>query len=265
VAHKYFARDDAPFGAEIWDKLDRAMIQAAKSQLVGRKLLEVEGPFGFGLKCVSLRDEETLEGLITSEVLPVPLIQEIFTLGLRDLATYEREPISLNASPVANAALEVARKEDRLVFYGAEDIPGLLTVEGAHHVDLSPWDEVGSPANDIINAVTRLDEAGFHGPYALALAPQLYNQLYHIYPNSGRSQLEHIKNIVTDGVYKAPVLEAGGVLVATSRLYASIVIGQDMSVGFIGPVGAEMELFVAESLAPRIRRPNAICVLGGAG
>lgn len=261
MPHKYFARDDAPFGDEVWERLDHAMIQAAKSQLVGRRLLDVEGPYGFGLKTVPLRDRELEEGLIMSRVLPVPLIQQSFALSLRDLASYARDPIHLNLKPVADAALEIARLEDQLVFYGTEQVPGLMTVSGAHHVGLSAWEEVGAAANDIIRAVTELDAAGYHGPYALALAPWRYNQLHHLYPNSGRSQLDHVKTIVTDGVYKAPNLEDGGVLVATGRFHASIVIGQDMSVGFVGPAGVEMEFFVAESLVPLIRRPSAICVL----
>jgi uncharacterized linocin/CFP29 family protein len=67
--------------------------------------------------------------------------------------------------------------------------------------------------------------------------------------------------LVTDGIYKAPVLEDGGVLLATGRQYASIVMGQDMTIGFIGPEGDRIAFTISESLVPRIRRPSAICVL----
>jgi hypothetical protein len=36
-----------------------------------------------------------------------------------------------------------------------------------------------------------------------------------------------------------------------------------MSIGFIGPVGAEYEFSISESLALRVRHPGAICVLQG--
>ena len=108
MANKYLAREDAPFDAEIWDVLDAAMKQAAKNQLVGRRLLDVQGPFGLGLKSVPLGDAESESGLIASQVLPVLFIQESFTLGTRDVANYEREGIALDTCPVSDAARECA-------------------------------------------------------------------------------------------------------------------------------------------------------------
>ncbi len=261
MANKYLAREDAPFGADTWKILDEAMAQAAKSQMAGRRLLSIEGPFGLGLKAVPLQDEETASGLITSQVLPVHLIQKAFTLGARDMAGYERDTVAFNTTPVAEAAIACARMEDDLIFNGAPGIEGLLTADGANEQALSAWDEVGMAAQDLIQAVTTLDDAGFHGPYTLALAPRRYNQLYRLYPRGRQTEMEHLAAIVTDGFVKAPVLEDGGVLLATGRQYASIVLGQDMTVGFIGPAGDRVEFTVSESLTLRIRRPNAICVL----
>jgi len=67
--------------------------------------------------------------------------------------------------------------------------------------------------------------------------------------------------MVTGGVFKAPILESGGVLLASGRQFASIVLGQDMTIGFIGPAGGEVEFSISESLALRIRQPQALCVL----
>jgi uncharacterized linocin/CFP29 family protein len=261
MANKYLAREDAPFGAETWKVLDAAMMEAAKSQLVGRRLLHIEGPFGLGLKIVPLQDVEIEPGLIVSEFLPVLLIQKTFALSVRELASYEREGIALDTSAVREAAIESARLEDGLVFNGTPPLPGLLTVEGSNELKLSPWDEVGAAAEDIIKAVTTLDEAGFHGPYCLALAPSRYNLLFRRYPRGNFSEMEHVKAMVMEGVFKAPILESGGVLLASGRQFASIVLGQDMTIGFIGPTGEEIEFSISESLAPLIRQPQAICVL----
>jgi uncharacterized linocin/CFP29 family protein len=261
MANKYLAREDAPFGPETWEVLDATMKEAAKSQLVGRRLLHIEGPFGLGLKVVPLQDAEVEPGLVASEVLPVMLIQKAFTLGVRDLASYEREGITLDTSAVAEASIECARLEDDLIFNGKSHMPGLLTAEGSNGMKLSAWDEVGTAANDIIQAATTLDNAGFHGPYCLALAPERYNLLFRLYPRGPSSEMEHVKKMVTDGVFKAPILEGGGVLLASGRQFASIVLGQDMTVGFIGPTGEEIEFSISESLALRVRQPQAICVL----
>ena len=261
MANKYLARDDAPFASEIWDQLDTAMKDAAKSTLVGRRLLDVEGPFGLGLKAVPLQDFEDESGFITSTVLPVVLIQKFFRLNTRDLAAYEREGVALDTCPVTEAALDISRREDRLVFNGGPQVPGLLSVEGSNDMNLLSWDEIGAAANDIIQAITRLDDAGFHGPYSLALAPERYNLLFRLYPQGRRSELDHLQTMVTDGIYKTPALDGGGILLASSANCASLVLGQDMNVGYVGPMADKQELTISESLTLRIRQPRAICVL----
>ena len=45
MANKYQAREDAPFGDEIWDKLDDVVLSAAKGQLSARRILDIEGPY----------------------------------------------------------------------------------------------------------------------------------------------------------------------------------------------------------------------------
>jgi uncharacterized linocin/CFP29 family protein len=261
MTNKYLAREDAPFGSEIWGKLDTAMVQAVKQQLSGRRLLEIEGPFGFGLKSIPLADVQSDDGLKFSQTQPLVWIQRDFELGTRDLANYEREKISLNVTPVMEAARACAELEDKLIFEGTDDAPGLLTADGTQSLALSAWDEVGAAGSDLIKAITMLDDAGYHGPYTLALAPKNYNLLLRLYERGNRSELEHIKMMVTDGIVKAPVLESGGVLMASGRQYASIVLGQDLSLGFIGPAGDKVEFFLTESVALRVRVPEAICVL----
>jgi uncharacterized linocin/CFP29 family protein len=261
MANKYLAREDAPFGSDTWEMLDATMVETAKSELVGRRLLHIEGPFGMGLKVVPLGDVKSESGLGVSTFLPVLMVQRAFTLNMRDLASHERNGMGLDVAPVAEAALKAARVEDNLIFNGAEGTPGLLTVEDSNAVKLSSWDEVGAAADDIIKALTMLDSAGFHGPYSLALAPARYNMLFRRYPRGNFSEMEHLKTMVTEGIYKAPILESGGVLIASGRQYASIVLGQDMAIGFVGPAGEDVEFSIFESLAPRIRQPQSICVL----
>jgi uncharacterized linocin/CFP29 family protein len=263
MANKYQAREDAPFGSDVWEMLDGTMKEVAKSRLVGRRILDTEGPYGLGLKAVPLPDKETESGLIVSQVLPVLLLQKPFELGTRDIASYERDGLGLDTNPVAEAALACATLEDDLIFRGTAGMPGLLTAEGSSRMTLSSWDEVGMAADDIIQAITQLDSAGFHGHYALALTPARYNRLFRLYKQGKQSELEHIQTMVTEGIFKAPTLESGGVLLATNVRCASIVLGQDMNIGFIGPAGDKQEFSISESLAVRIRQPKAICILEG--
>ena len=290
MASKYLGREEAPVSPALWKRLDEVAIEAAKSQLAGRRLLHVEGPYGLGLKAIPLDDmivspgwEQSAEGsdededlmadefdemgpeIVASPVIPLALIRHAFVLGARDLAAFERDGVSLDMAPVAEAAIACARVEDELVFQGSVDldVSGLLNAEESHSIKLSAWDKVGHAANDLIKAVTELDGSGFHGPYCLALAPSRYNLLYRMYPQGNSTELAHLQSIVTAGIFKAPVLKEGGLLLASGVQFASIVIGQDLAVGFIGPSDGDLEFSISESLAVRIRQPKAICTLEG--
>ncbi|MBM4429813.1 MAG: bacteriocin [Chloroflexi bacterium] len=295
MANKYLGREDAPLSAALWEKLDTAMIEAAKHQLTGRRLLHIEGPYGLGLKAIPMDDldvgmgweeievepvegkedelpseEDLLEEAYPTEVLvsgiiPVALLRTSFTLGVRDLANYDREGVGLDLSTVAQAASACARAEDDLIFHGSEILgtDGLLDVPGHLTVKLSTWKKAGEAVEDMIAAVTELDHAGFHGPYALALAPARYNLLYRRYGASHHTELDQMESMITEGIFKAPVLKDGGVLLASGRQFASIVLGQDMTIGFIGPSGGDIEFYISESLALRVRQPRSICVLEG--
>jgi uncharacterized linocin/CFP29 family protein len=260
MANKYLTREDAPFDAAVWDILDTAMTETARGQLTGRRLLPLEGPHGLGLKSIPLKDTRTDEELTVSQTLPVVYIEERFNLGMRDLANFEREGLNLDTQPIQDAALACAKREDALIFHGGAGVPGLLNTEDAHEMALSDWSEIGTAAEDIIQAVTILDDAGFHGPYTLALEPQLYNALLRRYPQGNQSELEHLRTMVTDGIVKAPAVD-GGVLLASDKRHASIVMGQDMTIGFIGPAGDEVEFSISESLTVRVRHPQALVIL----
>jgi uncharacterized linocin/CFP29 family protein len=123
------------------------------------------------------------------------------------------------------------------------------------------WDEIGPAGADTIAAITALDREGFHGPYLMALAPELYNKLYLLMPQGFQTELQYLESIVSGKIIKAPGIKSGGVVLAEGKQFASIVIGQDMSVGYIGPQESEFEFKIVESIAPRIRVPSSICVL----
>lgn len=258
----YLMRSDAPFAAEVWQAMDNAMVGSAKSVLTARRILPVEGPYGLGLKSIPLPDEQVEEGRLVSRGLPLSLFTRPFTLSKRDLASFERDPVALNLKHVAEASMSCARAEDNLLFNGSAEAPGLLTAEGANHVSLAAWTKIGAATNDIIGAVTVLDAAGFHGPYALALAPRRYNLLLRRFPDGMTSELEHVKTIAAQGVFKAPALERGGVLLTSAVQFSSIVLGQDMAISFLGPDGEKLEFSVSESLALNLHVPASVCVLG---
>jgi uncharacterized linocin/CFP29 family protein len=260
----FLGRDDAPLSPRLWEILDGTVLGVARGELAGRRLLEIDGPYGLGLKSVPLADEEIEDGVFVSASLPVTVLRRQFALNVRDLAAFEREPSSIDLGPLVEATRAVVRKEDELVFRGSARTPGLMTSERAAGADLSDWTELGAAERDVLEAVSALDEAGMHGPYALALAPRRYNLLLRRFETAAVSELDVVRTIATEGVVKAPALEDGGVLIQAGREFAHIVVGQDLSLGFVGPNEGGLEFFVSESLALRVLVPQAVCTLGEA-
>lgn len=266
-------RNDAPFGGQVWDLIDRTVVDAAKSQLFMRRVVDIEGPFGLGTKSVQKLDRPTDEKsefygatavVMGSDSIRLANIQSTFFISSRDIAAFESSGIAFDASQVANAAIATARQEDIIVLSGSKalDIQGLMNHPGTNAFQLNSWDAVGAAANDIMSAVTQMDKAGFHGPYSLALAPNLYNALFRKYPDTNILEIQHIREFVTAGVEKAAAIRSGGVLINYGTEYVSIVLGQDIMAGFIGPTAGGYDFSVSESVTVRVKEPQAVTVLG---
>jgi uncharacterized linocin/CFP29 family protein len=269
MSDQFLQRKDAPISEKTWGAIDQAVVGAATSQLSGRRLIKTQGPYGLGLKALHSPDapvnEKTASGakMTASRMTPLVMIRSSFTLAARDIAAFEQssQPLDLNA--VAKAAMDCARQEDNLLFYGSKAVglKGLLNAEGSQSAKLKPWTKIGTAADDVLRAVKLLDKAGFYGPYVLALSVDLYNLLFRRYPQGSTTEFEHLKQFVTDGIIKAPTISAGGIVLCTSGPFAQIVLGQDLMTGFIGPCDNEYEFAVSESVTLRLTEPAAICVL----
>jgi uncharacterized linocin/CFP29 family protein len=265
MTNAFLTREAAPIGDGLWELLDKTTLGVARSELAGRRLLEIDGPYGLGLKDVALTDEEVADGIFVGATLPLTYIQRRFALYARDLAAFEQEPSSLDLMPLVAATLDVAHMEDELIFRGTSRTAGLTNAKGTLSVSLSDWTGVGAAQGDFIAAINVLDAAGFHGPYAVALSPARYNLLLRRFETAAVSELDVVGSMATAGVFKASSLEDGGVILQAGKEFAHLVIGQDMSLGFNGPVEGKLEFYVAESLAARIVVPQAVCALKAGG
>jgi len=262
MANRYLMQEDAPISAELWKLLNDVMVDLAKTNLTGRKLLNMIGPLGFGVKQVSLGDVKIDEGVFAPKSLPLYYVHRTFELSMRDIAAFESEKVTLDLTSFRKAVLECLEFEEKLIFHGLADQKGLLNLDEAVQLNMSEWSKIGQAAEDVIEAITKLDESGFHGPYLLALSPDRYNKLMRRYESGNQTELEHVSMMVKK-IYKAPALKNAGVLICDSPFYASLIVGQDLSIGFIGPKDHMLEFSVSESIALLVREPKSVCVLRG--
>lgn len=262
-------RSVAPVDADLWNAIDEAATDAASAMLTARRFLDVEGPYGPGLTSIEVGNDGYCRtvggdeaGAVVSRAVSVPMLRKSFKLSIRRLSAAAEHGQPLNLNPVEDAAEAMARREDEFVYYGNKDfgLEGLLTATGRKTHTAGDWTKVDQALEDVVEAVTRLDEGGFPGPYALALSPKLYNRLFRRYEGSDLLQLEHLKRVCTAGIFKAPI--QGGVLV-DSRV-GPIVLGQDLMAGYIGQDGIHHEFFLSASMVLRLDDPEAVCTLESA-
>jgi uncharacterized linocin/CFP29 family protein len=252
--------------AELLQRIEEAAISAARDIISGRRIIDVEGPYGMGLTTVEVGNDGRCRepgpaeaSAVVSRALSVPMIYRRFTLSKRRIAAFQEMGQALNLKAAEDAAQAVAAREEEFVYQGQSDfhLDGLLTVEGRQNVKAGNWANVDEVLDNVITAVNVLDSKGYRGPYGLALAPELYNNLFRRYPGSDLLQIEHLKRLCTRGIVKAAI--EGCVLVG--RDVGSMVLGQDMQVSYLTSDAAHEHFAISESLVLKIEAPDAICTI----
>jgi uncharacterized linocin/CFP29 family protein len=256
----------APESPELLDKIEEAAVSAARDILSGRRIIDVEGPYGLGLTAVEVGNDDLCRqpgpeeaSAVLSHALSLPMIYRRFSLSRRRIAAFREMGQPLNLKVVEDAAQAVAMREEEFIYHGQPDfhLHGLLTAAGRNTLQGGDWGSVDQVLDNVIAAVNTLDSKGYRGPYGLALAPALYNNLFRRYPGSDLLQIEHLKRLCTRGIVKAQI--EGGVLVAKD--VGSIVLGQDLQIAYLTPDAAHENFAVSESLVLKIEAPDAICTI----
>jgi uncharacterized linocin/CFP29 family protein len=255
--------------AELVQRLQEAAIGAARDIISGRRIIDVQGAYGTGLTTVEVGNDELCRepgpneaGAVVSRALPVPMIFRRFAISRRRIAAWQEMGQPLNLKAAEDAGQAIAVREDEFIYQGHADfhLDGLLTVPGRQTLEAGNWGNVEEVLEDVIAAANMLDDKGYRGPYGLALAPELYNNLFRRYPGSDLLQIEHLKRLCTRGIVKAAI--SGCVLVA--REVGSIVVGQDLQVTHLNSDAAHEQFSASESLVLKIEAPDAICTIAAA-
>lgn len=269
---------DSPLQSKEWEQLDETMIETAKKQLIGRRFLDIYGPLGSGVQSVT-NDifDESLTGNISlrgesSELaqpsrrvnLTIPILYKDFVLYWRDLEQAKTLDIPIDFGSAANAASQSALLEDNLIFNGSDefDLWGLMNVKGRLTHIRSDWMESGNAFSDVVEARNKLLKMGHTGPYALVVSPELYSLLHRVHKGTNVLEIEHIRELVTDGVYQSPVIQGNaGVMVSTGKHNLDLAVAEDFDSSFLGDENMNHYFRIYECVTLRIKRPSAVCTL----
>ena len=264
----YLARETAPFTAEVWEKIDGAVVDTLKRHLVCRRFLRLFGPLGAGVTAVPVdspaKEEELSSGVgrITGrKLVELPQFYEDFSLLWRDIEQSEKNGWPLDLSAAVRAAQKAAKREDDLVLFGSEELgtEGLLNAKGSYRIKRGNWKEGEDAFQDVACGIAHLSSGCYLGRYALILSPDVYLDLQRIQPGINMLELDRIAKLVGGHVYATGAFGANkAVLICAEPQYIDLAVGADFGVGFLELMDLNHHFRILETAALRIKEPNAI-------
>lgn len=266
----YFAREDAPILAELWNEIDETVIQNAKKHMVCRRFLNIYGPLGPGASYVTIDNaqkteefENNIARVTGRKVVELPQLYQDFSILWRDIAEAEKNGWPLDLASAAAAAQKSAKQEDDFILFGNKEMgmEGLFTATGAVVIERGDW-AVGEEAfKDVSRGISYFASHSMLGRYALVLSPDLYLDLQRLQPNVGLLEIDRIKKLLNDRVYHTGPLGLGkAVLVCAEPQYMDLAMGVDLSVGYLETKEFNHYFRLTETVALRIKNPAAIIV-----
>lgn len=266
----YLAREGAPCGDGLWEKIDSAVIDTARKNLIGRRFLSIFGPLGAGAQSIQndkiYKTEETNNGIVKTTgrtFIEIPQLYQDFSLLWRDIENSRQTGYPLELSSVFSASQAIAHKEDNLIFFGDEFIgaEGIMNAEGAGKLPRSDWKTGENAFFDITKALALMGGKSIFGRYVLCVSPDLYCDLQRIQQGTGLMEIDRISKLVDGRVFNAPILGTKkAVLLCAESQYMDLVIGQDMAAAYLEQKDLNHYFRIIETIIPRIKNSEAIVI-----
>jgi len=255
----YLMREAAPFEPEDWTKIDEMVVAVAKKELVGRKILDMVGPLGWGTEVAPMFGFEQKNGsaVISEKTTYAPLetLQADFQLRAKQLAMRDQTSFKMDLGAVAIAATQLVRAEDAFIM-------GALKKAAKAKAPLGDWDTLGGPFAAVSAAIATMRDKGFSAPFTLVMSQAHYAKLASLM-SQGRREIEMVKTLADGGIFATTSLTADDpvLLLCPADWNMDLVVGQDIATAYLGNEGLDHLFRVMETLLVRVKRPGAICLL----
>jgi uncharacterized linocin/CFP29 family protein len=266
----HLLRGHAPLTDESWKVVDEEARTRLTVNLAGRKLVDFSGPHGWEYSATSL-GRATPVGTPPSDgvrarlrrVQPLVELRVPFTLDRRELEDIDRGADDVDLSALEDAARAMATTENSVIFHGYQEAGIVGIVEASSHAPLSLPDDTNAYPRTVAKAVAMLRHAGIGGSYGLAIEPDGFTAIVETAEHGGYLLLDHLRHILDGPVVRAPGIRGAVVL---SQRGGDFVVesGMDLSVGYAGHSGDDVELYLEQSLSFRVNEPDAAVALSPA-
>lgn len=260
-------RELAPITEDAWTEIEAEAEHTLKTYLAGRKLVDFRGPLGWDYSAVNMgryhkekkQPEKGVEAR-TRIVQPLVELRVSFELAINELDSINRGLDNPVLDPVREAAQKIALAEDKIVFYGytIAEFNGICNA-GVHEPIIFDNDFKSYPVI-IAEAVEVLRETGVTGPYAIALSPEHYKGISSTV-ESGYPIINHIRRLIDGPIVWAPAIN-GAVVLSMRGGDFELVVGRDLSIGYLSHNQSKVELYLEESITFRLLEPEAVIKIG---
>lgn len=256
----------APISAAAWEEIDGEATRSLTTYLAGRRVVDVDGPGGWarggepdgGLRAVAAGLDGVEVRARTS--LPMVELRTPFQVAIEEMDAVDRGAPAPDLRSVIQAARKAAHAEDTLIWegLGATGIVGIAA--GSPHHPLEIGAEYGRFPELVARAVATLRTSGIDGPYAVALGPRCYTGVVESTENGGYPVIEHLRLITGGPVLWAQALD-GSAVVSLRGGDFRLVVGGDLAIGYHSTDGAQVTLYLEESVTFVNATPEAAVAL----
>jgi uncharacterized linocin/CFP29 family protein len=276
---KDLRREQAPITPVAWKRIDDDARDVLRTNLTARQVVDVDGPHGWRYAAVNLGRATERKGVIeaekgaerdaaaprkaaanvvrlaTRDVLPMIELRVDFRVSAEELRTLDRGADDIDLDSLDEACRALAAQEDRLVFEGLPEVGMQGICPQAVKGELK--DTPQETAAGILDGVEELRRRGVDGPYGVMMGPEDYARLAETVGEGGAPLLTYLERLIDGTVLRSDHLE-GALVFRREGGDWILTLGRDVSIGYAGHAGDDIDLYLQESLAVRAVDPEAV-------
>jgi uncharacterized linocin/CFP29 family protein len=262
----HLLRTVAPVSDGGWAAIEAEAKSRITTFLAARKLVDFEGPHGWGHSAIDLGRVDTVPGPVNDvdarlrRVMALVELRVPFTVSRAELDNVDRGAGDADFGSLDVATARLGLAENTLVFRGHEaaGIRGIL--DSSSHPSVELEDDLKRYPTFVAKAVDVLRESGIGGPYGLAIAPEGYTGIIETTEHGGYPLLDHLHQILGGPVVWTPGIEGAAVVSLRGGDFV-MDVGQDISMGYLSHDADGVTLYLEESLTFRVLEPDAVVVV----
>jgi uncharacterized linocin/CFP29 family protein len=254
----------APLTDAAWDEIKGEAKKVFKASLTAREFVDIDGPNGMDFSAVPTGklitpQNQSQKGVNYGirQVLPLIEVRKPFMLDLWELDSLSRGARSVNLDPLADAAAEVARFEEDVIYNGFKLGNSQGLIHGSEHPAVKTPDDPDEFLKEVAQQVIQLKKSYVNGPYTLVVSEKIWKNLVKL--TEGYPFTKQLKNIIKGKIIVNYNL-GHSLLVSEQGGDYELVIGQDLSIGYDSHDTKKVKLYFTESFTFRILSPEAIVV-----